>query len=140
MSLVPFMTLKASPFSNRGVRLGVPPADESSECTLKECPNAWHIQLLGHPYRVRLSRIHFRGYSLCSHPRLQSGDAFSVYSTRRSTAISFPNFKRTSPLIIISGPIFLHEIFLPETYNIITIKKTSIYCCPVNIDNSLFDG
>ena len=37
---------------------------------------------------MRLSCIHFRGYSLCSHPL--SGDAFSVYSTCASTPISLP--------------------------------------------------
>ena len=79
------MTLKASPLSNRGVRLGVPPVGDPNERTLEECPNTVQFRLFGHPFRVQFSRIQFRGYSLCSHPRLLSGDAFSVYSTFRST-------------------------------------------------------
>ena len=49
--------------------------------TLEGCPRGRMCRVLGHSFRVRSFGGTNRGYSLCSHPRLLSGDAFSVYST-----------------------------------------------------------
>lgn len=64
-------TLKASPFSNRGVRR-TPGGTQASKTTLKGSP----ITLLGDPFRVDALWPVLSGGT--SHPRLLKGDAFSV--------------------------------------------------------------
>ena len=88
------MTLKASPLSNQGVRLGVPlvlNTRESHPGGVLEGGDVWSDGALAPSECVQLDTPTV-GIRFARTRVLLSGDAFSVYSTFGSTAILLPYF------------------------------------------------